>query len=306
MGTPDFSVPALKKLAAHKNFTISLVVTQPDRPKGRGKKLAASPVKQVAQDLGLDIYQPEKLSTPEAVEHLKAIQPDFYVVAAYGQILSQEILDIPKIYPINIHGSLLPKYRGASPIQAAISNMDTISGITTMVMAKAMDAGDILMTSTTPISEDDTAQDLHERLSEMGGELIIETIEAIINKSLKPIPQDHTKATYVKLLKKKDGSINWSKPSRQIRAHINAMTPWPCAFTILNNAHTKIFKAINSNQNSEHIPGTIYKCDDEGIHVACGEGSLVIKELMGSSGKRLTASEYLRGHQIIPPVQCSG
>lgn len=307
MGTPDFSVPALKSLAAQKEIEICLVVTQPDRPKGRGKKMMAPPVKIAAQELGLEIFQPEKINTPEAIETLSGHQPDFFVVTAFGQILSQEVLDIPSIYPINIHASLLPKYRGASPIQAAVANMDSESGITTMVMAKGMDDGDILLAETTPLSSKETAQDLHDRLAKIGGELIIKTIQGVLDNTVKPVAQDHSKATYVKLLKKKDGQIDWSKPNKEICAHINAMTPWPGAFTSLNGKNTKIFKAIPKQVMpkqaiSDTSAGTIYQCDKDGIHVSTGSGSVLITELMGSSGKRLNVQDYLRGHKIDPPL----
>ncbi len=307
MGTPDFSVPPLKALAAQKDFHISLVITQPDRPKGRGKKLAASPVKKAALELSLKVYQPEKLNTAQDVEMLSGLKPDFFVVAAFGQILSQAILDIPRIYPINIHASLLPKYRGASPIQAAIKNMDLVSGITTMVMDKGMDTGDILLTSSTPISPEDTAQDLHDRLSLIGADLIVETIRAVLENKVTPTAQDHENATYVKLLKKNDGEIYWNQSSEEICAHIRAMNPWPGAFTRLDGHHTKIFKARLYDNASilskDHSPGTIFQCDKNGIHVSCGQGQLTILELMGRSGKRLKAAEYLRGHSVHPPVQ---
>ncbi len=303
MGTPDFSVPALKTLAQSPEFEIPLVVTQPDRPKGRGKKLAASPVKSAAIDLGLPLFQPERLNTPEAVEVLADIEPDFFVVAAFGQILSRQVLDIPNFYPVNIHASLLPKYRGASPIQAAILNMDKTSGITTMVMAQKMDAGDILLTAETPISRDDTAQDLHDRLSVMGADLIVPTLKGILDNTLTPQPQDETAATYVKLLKKEDGRINWDESSAATAARIRAMTPWPGAFTRLSDQTIKIFKAMDIPDCPKTPPGTLYQCNEKGIHVACGQGSLVILELMGRSGKRLTAAEYLRGHRMTPPLQ---
>ncbi len=307
MGTPDFSVPPLKALAAQKDFHISLVITQPDRPKGRGKKLAASPVKKAALELGLDVYQPEKLNTPEDLEKLRQLNPDFFVVAAFGQILSEKILDIPRIYPINIHASLLPRYRGSSPIQAAIKNMDQESGITTMVMDKGMDTGDILLTRSTPISPEDTAQDLHDRLSLIGADLIVETIRAVIDNKIIPTAQDHEKAVYVKLLKKNDGMIDWNQSSEEICAHIRAMNPWPGAFTCLDGHHTKIFCArLFDNTETlitNHAPGTIFQCDENGIHVSCGQGHLTILELMGRSGKRLKAADYLRGHAIHPPVQ---
>ncbi len=191
MGTPDFSVSALNALAAQKNFDVCLVVTQPDRPKGRGKKLAPSPVKTAALKLGIEVFQPEKINTSEAKEKLKSYDSDFFVVAAFGQLFSQDVLDIPKVYPINIHASLLPNYRGSSPIQAAILNMDKETGITTMVMAKGMDAGDILMKASTPIDEQDTALIIHDRLGMIGGDLIVKTINAIEAKQLEPTPQDH-------------------------------------------------------------------------------------------------------------------
>ena len=303
MGTPDFSVPALQHLAAQDDFQISLVVTQPDRPKGRGKKLAPSPVKTAALKLGLDVFQPEKLNSKDAKEKLLSLHPDFFVVAAFGQILSQEILDIPKVFPINIHASLLPRYRGASPIQASILNMDKVTGITTMVMAKEMDAGDILLSSTTPISEHDTAQNIHDRLGLIGADLIVETLHAILDNHLEPTPQDHSKATYVKMLKKSDGKIDWNRSSRQICAHINAMTPWPGAFTHLGNRRLKIFKAKASDAHLQQEPGVIFQCDKQGIHVATVKGSLIILELMGTSGKRLKAREFLCGHKIDQPVK---
>jgi len=302
MGTPDFSVPALQHLAAREDFIISLVVTQPDRPKGRGKKLAPSPVKSAALELGLDVFQPENINTKAAKEKLLSLDPDFFVVAAFGQILSQDILNIPDKLPINIHASLLPRYRGASPIQAAILNRDKVTGVTTMVMAKTMDAGDILLSASTPISEQDTAQDLHDRLGLIGADLIVKTLYAILDNGLEPVPQDHSKATYVKILKKSDGKIDWHISSQQICAHINAMTPWPGAFTRFGDKTIKIYKARPSDIKPCHAPGVIFQCDKQGIHVATGKGCLVILELMGSSGKRLNAGQFLCGHKIEPPV----
>jgi len=268
MGTPDFSVDALLRLAAEKQFQISLVVTQPDRPKGRGKKLTPSPVKTAAQRIGLEVFQPENINSKESIEKLLSLFPDFFVVAAFGQILSKKVLNIPKIYPINIHASLLPKYRGSSPIQAAIYNMDKNSGITTMVMAEEMDAGDILLSASTSISQNDTAQDLHDNLTLLGADLIVETIQKILKNQIKPIPQVHSRASYVKMLKKSDGEINWNLSNKQICAHINAMTPWPGAFTKLNGKRVKIYKAVPLDKTCEHDPGVIFLCDKQGIHVA--------------------------------------
>jgi len=303
MGTPDFSVPALNALAAQENFNISLVVTQPDRPKGRGKKLSFPPVKQRALELGLNVFQPENLNTQEGFEILSALTPDYFVVVAFGQLLSQKILDIPKIYPINIHASLLPLYRGAAPIQAAVMNRDAITGITTMVMAKGMDSGDMLLTSSTPVSPEETAQQLHDRLSPMGGDLIVKTILENNLNWLTPIPQDHSKATHVPMLKKSDGKIDWTRSNLEICAHINAMTPWPGAFSHLDGKLFKLFKAIPNDNETRLDPGEISQCDGSGIHVATGKGTVVILELMGSSGKRLSADAFLRGHKIDLPAR---
>jgi len=303
MGTPEFSVPALQQLALQDDFHVCLVVTQPDRPKGRGKKLMPSPVKQAAIELGIEVFQPEKINTIDATEKLSSLEPDFFVVAAFGQILSQIVLDIPKIYPINIHASLLPKYRGPSPIQASILNMDTHTGVTTMVMEKEMDKGDILLSRSTPVLESDTAEGLHKRLGKIGADLIVDTLSAVIKKECLPIPQDHSKASYVKMLKKSDGRINWNLSARRIQAHINAMTPWPGAFSSLLNKPLKIFKTMVMEFSSPYEAGTIFFCDKDGIHVSTGRGSLVIQELMGASGKRLKAGEFLCGHPIVPPVK---
>ncbi len=303
MGTPDFSVPALKALAQRPDFHVSLVVTQPDRPKGRGKKLAFSPVKAAGLDLGIEIFQPEKINTPQSYDRLSSLKPDFFVVAAYGQMLSQDILDIPKIYPINIHASLLPLYRGAAPIQAAILNMDKLSGVTTMVMAKAMDAGDILLSDTTPVTPEDTAQALHDRLADLGAGLICDTIDQVLKNKVTPVPQDHARATYVHMLKKSDGLINWEAPALNIQAHVNAMAPWPGAFTFLNGQRLKIFKVCPVDQTAR--PGEIFKITDDGIFTGTGSGAVIIQELMGSSGKRLNADAFLRGHTIDLPARFS-
>ncbi|WP_020588117.1 methionyl-tRNA formyltransferase [Desulfobacter curvatus] len=304
MGTPEFSVPALKTLAKEPGFDVLLAVTQPDRPKGRGKKLSPSAVKQAALNLGIDVYQPEKINTPEGIERLSGLEPDYFVVVAFGQILSRQVLDIPKTYPINIHASLLPKYRGAAPIQAAVLNMDEQTGVTTMVMAEKMDAGDILLMETTPVYSEDTASTLHDRLSQMGADLIIKTIHGIEQSKITPVPQDHSNATYVSMLKKSDGRINWDKSAKAICAHINAMTPWPGAFTELCGKRLKIFKAVvSSTPTQTHtLPGTVLSCNDQGLFVAANDGVVQVLELMGSSGKRLDVAAFLCGNKIDLPA----
>lgn len=305
MGTPEFSVPALEALAKEPGFDVLLAVTQPDRPKGRGKKLSPSAVKQAALDLGIEVFQPEKINTPEGIALISGLEPDYFVVVAFGQILSRQMLDIPKTYPINIHASLLPKYRGAAPIQAAVLNMDEQTGVTTMVMAEKMDAGDVLLMETTPVDPEDTASMLHDRLSQMGAQLIIKTIQGIEQGKITPVPQDHSKATYVSMLKKSDGRINWQGSNKAVCAHINAMTPWPGAFTEFCGKRLKIFKAVPSSLSipSSALPGTIVCCDDTGLFVAAGNGVVQVLELMGSSGKRLDAASFLCGNKIDLPAQ---
>ncbi|HSL60221.1 MAG TPA: methionyl-tRNA formyltransferase [Desulfotignum sp.] len=298
MGTPEFAVPPLNALAARRDFDICLVVTRPDRPKGRGRKPAPPPVKTCAQDLGLPVFQPEKLNTEESFERLADLNPDYFVVAAYGQILSRRILDIPRKYPVNIHASLLPKYRGAAPIQAAILHMEKETGITTMVMAKELDAGDLLLSARTPIHPNETARELHDRLSVMGATLILETLDQLRKNRLVPVPQDHGSATYAPMLKKEDGRIDWDLSSQAVAAHINAMTPWPGAFTHLSGRRVKIFRAAAGSSRATAPPGTVCALDSEGIHVAAGSGTVIILELMGSSGKHLSADAFLRGHAL--------
>jgi len=307
MGTPDFSVQALKAIADSDN-TISLVITQPDRPKGRGRKTTPTPVKKAAQDLSIEVLQPKDINTPEVINIIKSLKPDLFVVVAFGQKLSKEILSIPAIYPVNIHASLLPYYRGSAPIQAAISNMDKITGITTMVMGEALDTGDILLLTKTDIAPDETFETLHDRLSKIGGDLICATLDALSKNSLIPTPQNHEIATYAPMLKKSDGMILWEETSEKICAKVRAMTPWPGAFTYWNGKALKIFKTeiIQPNkcqietESPAHIfsPGTITEHQYGEIRVATGNGAIRILELMGKSGKHLKAEEFLRGHKL--------
>jgi methionyl-tRNA formyltransferase len=244
------------------------------------------------------VSQPEKLNTDAMVEELTALAPDYFVVAAYGQILSQRILDIPKKYPVNIHASLLPKYRGAAPIQAAIRNRDNKSGVTIMVMAKEPDAGDILLFKETPIHPEDTARDLHDRLTGLGADLILDTIDQINAGRLTPTPQDAENATYAPMLKKEDGRIDWTQSHLDVVAHIRAMNPWPGAFTQMAGRRIKVFTAAPGQDEAPDRPGTVCAVDEQGIHVVAGTGVVIIRELMGKSGKRLSADAFLRGHSL--------
>ena len=297
MGTPDFAVPPLKALA-QAGHHLSLVVTQPDRPKGRGKKLMSPPVKQAAEALGLNILQPESMKGPEIKEKLMALNPDFFVVVAFGHKLSREILDIPHMHPINIHASLLPAWRGSSPIQAAILNQDKEAGITTMIMDTDLDTGDMLLKARTPITMDDTAQTLHDRLAPMGADLIVKTLDAFARDSITPQPQDHTRATHAPMLKKADGCVDWTIDSKQIHAHVRAMTPWPGAYGFLDDKRIKILEVAPLDIHTDHKPGTVFSCDCHEIHVATGSGAVAILRLQGASGKCLCSEDFLRGNKL--------
>ena len=297
MGTPNFAVLPLKALAEY-NCDISLVITQPDRPKGRGKKMMAPPVKIAAQALGLNVIQPESMKENAIKERLAALKPDLFVVVAFGHKLSRGILEIPSIYPINIHASLLPTYRGSSPIQAAILNMDREAGVTTMIMDENLDTGDMLLTAKTTLSHDETAEVLHDKLAKMGADLIIKTLDAISENRMTPQPQNHTLATFAPMLKKENGKIDWNLSPERIDALVRAMTPWPGAFTFLQGKRIKIFKVSQSNRKTDCAPGTIFSCDNKGIHVAAKNGSVTIIELQGASGKRLRADDFIRGKKL--------
>jgi len=302
MGTPDFAVPPLKSLV-EAGHDVCLVVTQPDRPKGRGRKVVEPPVKTAAKELGINVIQPPAMKGNEIRETFQALHPDFFVIVAFGHIITQELLDIPAIYPINIHASLLPAYRGAAPIQAAILNMEKKSGVTTMVMDRHLDTGDILMKKATELSREETAETLHDRLSTMGAGLIVETIKAIDENKLIPVPQNNDLATYAPRLKKEDGRIDWNEEPREINARVRAMTPWPGAFTFLNGKRIKIFRVSELSIETDNKPGTVLNCDKQGIHVAAGTGALTILELQGASGKRLEAREFLKGRTIEPGTE---
>ncbi len=299
MGTPDFSVPALKILSQN-GYEVALVVTQPDRPRGRGCKLTPPPVKATALDLGLPVVQPQTIRDPLFIDQMRALEPDLFVVVALGQILPQELLDIPPSGAVNIHGSLLPRYRGPAPIQWALINNERETGITTMLMDNGLDTGDILMTAGTRITPDDTSSTLHDRLADMGADLLIKTITGLKSHAIVPQPQDHALATYAPLLKKSDGRIDWNKPAQLIEAFIRGMTPWPGAFTFRENKRLKIFKALANTQKTTQAAGTVVRGFSDELRIATGRGTLSLCEIQGASGKRLDIKNYLRGHNIEP------
>jgi methionyl-tRNA formyltransferase len=297
MGTPDFAVPTLQALIQNR-YAVPLVVTQPDRPKGRGRKRVAPPVKIKALELGLEVLQPSTLKDEKFRDQIRQLQPDFFVVLAFGHILSENILQLPKLATINIHASLLPKYRGPAPVQWAIINAESQTGITTMLMDKGVDTGDILLSQKEPIFPEDTAATLHDRLAIRGAELLIKTLEGFASGSIKPIPQDHHKATYAPLLKKQDGHIRWQKPADELEAFIRGVTPWPGAFTFHNKNRLKILKAAPIPENISEPAGTILKTFPDELLVATAKGALSILEIQGPSGKRLPIADFLRGYQL--------
>ncbi len=299
MGTPDFAVPALTALNRN-GYDVALVVTQPDRPKGRGRKMVEPPVKEAALSMGYDVAQPTSVKTPEFLEKIRNLGPDYFVVVAYGHILRENLLSIPKKGAINIHGSLLPKYRGAAPIHWAIVNGEKETGITTMLMDKGMDTGDMLLLRGIPIGGEETTEGLHDRLKELGADLIIETLEGLESGTVKPVKQDDSKATHAPMLKKTDGEIDWSRPSAAIDALIRGMTPWPGAYSFLNGKRVKIFKARPVGEPSGLEPGSVLPGFSSELRVSTADGCLSIEELQGESGKRLQISEFLKGADIPP------
>jgi len=299
MGTPQFAVPGLRALH-ETGYDISLVVTQPDRPKGRGRKVTPSPVKAAAMDLGIQVVQPVSIKTAEFSDQIEAHQPDFQIVIAYGKILPENVLAIPRFGTINIHASLLPNLRGPAPIQWAIINGAKQTGITSMLMDKGMDTGDILLTAPEPVQPEDTAGSLHDRLAVKGAEVLIATLEKFADRTIHPTPQDHSLATYAPLLSKDDGLINWNKSARALERFIRGVTPWPGAYTFLGDTRLKIFKSVPIAAAATEPPGTVQQGFPDELRVATGEGMLSILEIQGASGKRMPIKDFLKGHDIPP------
>ncbi|MBQ7693121.1 MAG: methionyl-tRNA formyltransferase [Oscillospiraceae bacterium] len=302
MGTPDFAAASLKKLIEEK-FDIAGVFTQPDKPKGRGMEMSFSPVKELALANDLPVYQPEKMRDGTALEILRELRPDILVVVAYGRILPDEMLALPKYGAVNVHGSLLPQYRGAAPIQWAVLNGDKTTGVTTMYLAHDMDAGDIIYTEETAIGEFETAGELFDRLMVMGAELLVKTLRAIDAGTAPRTPQDHTKATYVKMLDKSICPIDWNRTPREIVKHIYGLQPWPVATAELEPGKTvRVFAAAYSDTRTDYAPGTVVNAGKSGIEVACAGGETVlITELQAPGKKRMRAEDYLRGSRLTLP-----
>jgi methionyl-tRNA formyltransferase len=297
MGTPEFAVPTLEAMH-HAGHDIVAVYTQPDRPKGRGQQLAESPVKQAALRLGLEVRQPERIRRPEVVEELAAAKTDAMVVVGYGQIIPQAIIDLPRLGIVNVHASLLPSYRGAAPIQWAIANGETVTGVTTMLIDAGLDTGAMLLKAETPIGPDETALELSPRLAAMGARLLVETLERLGTEGLVPEPQVDSWATWAPVLKKEDGRIDWRLPAMRIHALCRGFLPWPGAWSTFRGQLLHIWRAKPANDISLGVPGSLFTSGRKLI-VACGEGTALELEELQLEGRKRMAGEAFRNGQRL-------
>ena len=295
MGTPEFAVPTLRALCEH-GYEVAGVFTQPDRPRGRGNRLSPSPVKEYALSQGIPVFQPEKIRR-DGVDDLRALAPDLCVTAAFGQILSQEILDIPPMGSVNVHASLLPRHRGSAPINWAILQGDRQAGVTTMMMARGIDTGDMLLAAATDILPGETAGELTLRLSGIGASLLLDTLRGMADGSVKPIPQDEARMTYDPMLTKQMGIIDWTEPAQAIVNRIHGLNPWPGCSTAIQGGRMKLLRAKVAGGSG--APGEILSADvKDGLVIACGEGAVEIVQLQAPGGKPMGARDYLRGHAL--------
>jgi methionyl-tRNA formyltransferase len=297
MGTPDFAVPSLEALLRSDNQVVG-VVTQPDRPKGRGQHLMPPPVKLVAERAGIPVLQPLKIRTPEFLAALSAWKPELITVTAFGRILHAPILQLPPRGCVNVHGSLLPKYRGAAPVQWAVINGETETGITTMLMDEGMDTGPMLLQEKLAILPEDTASTLAPRLAELGGRLLVETIARLKAGTLTPQKQDEAQATMAPLLKKEDGLMDWTMEAQALANRVRGLSPWPGAYTFLGAERWNIWKAVPNAAASTDKPGTIVTMTKQSIIVATGHGLLEILEIQTASSKRMPVAQFLTGHRV--------
>lgn len=299
-GTPQFATPSLKALIDEKE-DIALVVTQPDKVKGRGHILSSPPVKELARSFGLKVVQPNKIRDEDFYNELRSIAPEFIIVVAYGKILPEEILNMPKSGCINVHASLLPKYRGAAPVQWALINGEKITGITTMLMDKGLDTGDVFLKAELEISDDDTSETLSKKLSELGAKTLIQTIKGIREGRIKPTPQTG-EASYAPPLKKEDGKIDWNRTAEELFNFVRGMYPWPSAFCYLNDERIKIIRVRSQKSEIKSqkklVPGLIVKASDGKLIVETGKGFLVIEELQPEGKRVMSAAAFLAGRKL--------
>ena len=296
-GTPEFSVPALEALVASRHRVVA-VYTQPDRPAGRGQQLTMSAVKQAALRHGLTVEQPATLREASAVDHLQSYRPDVMFVVAYGLILPASVLSVPAMGCINIHASLLPRWRGAAPIHRALLAGDSQTGVTIMQMDAGLDTGPMLLEKTTAIARTDTTGSLHDRLAQMGAEAVIDALDGMIAGSLSPRPQPAEGATYAAKIRKEEALIDWSKPALELEHQVRAFNPWPVAQTSLHRQQLRIWEAAATADRSDATPGTVVQADSNGIRVATGEGMLVLSRVQLAGRKAVSAAEFLNGQRV--------
>ena len=297
MGTPDIAATCLQKILTD-GFTVVGVYTQPDRPKNRGMKLAISPVKEVAVANGLPVFQPENFRTEETVQELKNLNPDVIAVVAYGQILPQSVLDIPAKGCINIHASVLPAYRGSAPYQWAVLDGLEETGVTAMYLCRKMDAGDIIDVAKTPISPNETAGELLNRLAVLGADLLSSTLTKVRNGTAQATVQEESQATYAPMLSKEMSPIDWSATALQVHNKVRGLNPWPIATAVLAGTRFKIYETVVLENKTDAQPGEIIALTKTGLQVACGEGAVEIRVLQAEGGKRMSAPDYFRGHPL--------
>mgnify|MGYP001336614638 CR=1 FL=1 len=301
MGTPQFAVPSLLQLVDN-GYSIKGVVTQPDRPKGRKRILTPPPIKEAAVQRGLPVMQPERLRTPEAINELAAWQPDLIITAAYGQILPKEVLDMPRLGCINVHASLLPKYRGGAPIHHAIINGESETGVTLMYMAEGLDTGDMIASKAVQISDEDNVGTMFVKLADVGAELLIQTLPDIIAGRAPRIPQDESQATYAPNITREQERIDWNRSAREIFNQVRGLNPWPVAYTTWNGEVLKIWQCLevseDVNDGAAVVPGTVLDLSTDGVTVSCGEGAVRITQLQPAGKKAMPVSDFVRGGKM--------
>ena len=298
MGTPEFAVPSLKALV-EAGYEICGVFTQPDKPKNRGMKLRASPVKEYALSIEVPVFQPVKMRDGEALAILRELRPDLIAVAAYGKILPADILALPSLGCVNVHSSLLPKYRGAAPINWAILNGEDETGVTIQRMAEGIDTGDILAQAGTPIDINENAVQLLTRLARMGAELLVETVRQLETGSAKPTPQEESLASYAPMLSKELSPMDWSKTARQLHDQVRGLYPWPAASAVLDGIRCKVIRTTLLDERTDQPPGTVLQADKRGLRAACGDGGVLeILELQPDGKKAMAAAAFLMGHPV--------
>jgi methionyl-tRNA formyltransferase len=303
MGTPEFACPTLQKLVDRGEQVVA-VVTQPDRPKGRGQRLMPPPVKELAVRHEIPVYQPVKVRDSDVIEIIRNLAPDVIVVVAFGQILPKSLLDIPPLGCINVHASLLPRYRGAAPLNWCIINGETETGVTTMLMDVGLDTGPMLLKQSTPVDQNEDIVSLHDRMSAMGAELLSETLDGLAAGTIVPQEQEGSQSCYAAMLKKEDGRIDWNRDAGSIHNQVRGLAAWPVAYTFLDDQVLKVYRTRVAEGNG--LPGTVLQANKQGIEVACQKGSLIIEELQLAGKKRLEAASFLAGYTITAGKLFSG